>query len=1018
MALHNINTIQNQKDLAYILESSYNFNYESLANLGQRYSVKGDGIVTQSFKISDLINIPNTNDPNIVKLYINNKKLYLSVFNIENLFTPVNTEEIKYSINNNILTNTPLALNTKINGIDYYKENTLMFLSNQYFYIASLGCVDDIIYELNVECYDVNSNILIESLKLIDTNEATSFENEIENPSYYLYYIKKTNIDDNTDNHYQASEYKINISLIDNIYNDFNTFALSFYSSVILEYFNQYKTLNINDILSEIIQFGFVSTTDNNIIELLRNEEDDNGYIIVSDDFNSNIQLKTIIHYIYNQELIMYMFMFEYYSNFIYKTDNLQLKRYILYKLFETAFSCSGNIENTSFEMFFPINYSIDYYVNDNNTFYIYTNESPINVYFTEQTINTDFINNFFITSSGTSSQMAVCNSINLETVMLFKFVVDYNKSNQNIINNINLSRLYSTPYIQDDYWVINDIKSMVKATGEDGGNPNIIMIYNDGSTPNESDKFDKNPIISSIDDFFLNNALSWEMKTVTVKLFETEYVNLYNNNSKNVKIKTHYNIVTYVPKVDKGSDASEKLKNAFILNLTKFNENTLNIEDNFASTIKNEIINYYGADACVTTFWRYNYLLNEFENVKDPNDTKNSGLTFTQLSNVNSIAFKLSNLVHDINTGKGNAFTNIVITNPYILKNQTNVNNYENAISTVIAHTAYNTAVNTYLVSEQKLNSFNNNSILELYNINNISTYTLTPTPKILNIGAALEKYEYVINDNVPTLSLSEYLTSDIQLLNRVNIISVGQSENNNGKLYYSYFGTSIDDAQKNTLHIGTSKVNPHIGVSYMINKSEATKFTEQEILSIDFNTIKLNSETTYISKNTVKHIYENCYLLETTYSCKIDNNNVNTKIDCTHKLTSDNVLTFTIKGIYLDEDITTLTYYFDGTSTYYGLFELNPFVSYILGDNIVGEYGVYSNASIIDLNATEDGLSRKFICTNISKYNLSSLSNLAYTVYYTNVNVEYNISETDKQIFINFIENDKAIFAIQKEN
>mgnify|MGYP003301545240 CR=1 FL=1 len=148
-----------------------------------------------------------------------------------------------------------------------------------------------------------------------------------------------------------------------------------------------------------------MSTTDNNIIELLRNEEDDNGYIIVSDDFNSNIQLKTIIHYIYNQELIMYMFMFEYYSNFIYKTDNLQLKRYILYKLFETAFSCSGNIENTSFEMFFPINYSIDYYVNDNNTFYIYTNESPINVYFTEQTINTDFINNFFITSSGTSSQ-------------------------------------------------------------------------------------------------------------------------------------------------------------------------------------------------------------------------------------------------------------------------------------------------------------------------------------------------------------------------------------------------------------------------------------------------------------------------------------------------------------------------------------------------------------------------------------------------------------------------------------
>ena len=70
--------------------------------------------------------------------------------------------------------------------------------------------------------------------------------------------------------------------------------------------------------------------------------------------------------------------------------------------------------------------------------------------------------------------------NVYINVLNLFKFVVDYNKSNQNIINNINLSRLYSTPYIQDDYWVINDIKSMVKATGEDGGNPNIIMIYND----------------------------------------------------------------------------------------------------------------------------------------------------------------------------------------------------------------------------------------------------------------------------------------------------------------------------------------------------------------------------------------------------------------------------------------------------------------------------------------------------------------------------------------------------------
>ena len=58
MALHNINTIQNQNDLAYIIsQSSEQYNYEALANLGQRYSIKGDGIKTNCFTVADILNI-------------------------------------------------------------------------------------------------------------------------------------------------------------------------------------------------------------------------------------------------------------------------------------------------------------------------------------------------------------------------------------------------------------------------------------------------------------------------------------------------------------------------------------------------------------------------------------------------------------------------------------------------------------------------------------------------------------------------------------------------------------------------------------------------------------------------------------------------------------------------------------------------------------------------------------------------------------------------------------------------
>ena len=94
-------------------------------------------------------------------MYIDNKKLYLSLYSLSNLFEPQITEEIKYSLDNAVYTDAPITLNTKINGIDYYKENLLLFLNNigdqQFFYIASLGCDSDTntIYELNIEYYNI-----------------------------------------------------------------------------------------------------------------------------------------------------------------------------------------------------------------------------------------------------------------------------------------------------------------------------------------------------------------------------------------------------------------------------------------------------------------------------------------------------------------------------------------------------------------------------------------------------------------------------------------------------------------------------------------------------------------------------------------------------------------------------------------------------------------------------------------------------------------------------------------------
>ena len=182
MALHNINTIQNPSDFTYIHNNAINnYMYESLANLGQRFSPKGDGIKSNHCNIIRILklNEDTYKDPSkyIGKMYINNGKLFLSILNKENIKnTPVdNIEpvELLYTLNNGVYTDVPITLNTKINGIDYYKENMLMFIDNKsnLFYIVSLGCDTDLgIIELNLECYNIITNKLVESVKFIDTN--------------------------------------------------------------------------------------------------------------------------------------------------------------------------------------------------------------------------------------------------------------------------------------------------------------------------------------------------------------------------------------------------------------------------------------------------------------------------------------------------------------------------------------------------------------------------------------------------------------------------------------------------------------------------------------------------------------------------------------------------------------------------------------------------------------------------------------------------------------------------------
>lgn len=101
----------------------------------------------------------------------------------------------------------------------------------------------------------------------------------------------------------------------------------------------------------------------------------------------------------------------------------------------------------------------------------------------------------------------------------------------------------------------------------------------------------------------------------------------------------------------------------------------------------------------------------------------------------------------------------------------------------------------------------------------------------------------EYVFNMDVPTLDLQEVFVTNSTSLNRLNLLSIGK-DGSNVLLYNSYIGTTFDDNEKSTLHIGSSSRNINIGNTKLLNYSETNKFLKQDKVSIDFENIILNGD------------------------------------------------------------------------------------------------------------------------------------------------------------------------------
>jgi hypothetical protein len=885
MAIQNINTIQNHDDLAYILDNSNKYMYESLSNLGQRYSLEGDGITNHIFDIKSLLSyVPeNDNYKLISKLVVINDKLILELYNIANNFELVYSEEIKHTINNSIYTDTKIQLNQKINGIDYYNENMLIYLdnSNNTLNISSLGSDNDLgIIEMNIESYNIVNNILLESLKLININS----------DKYYLYYLRVNN--ENLDSKLKRGEMpeyfleiaKIDINYINKLYVDFTHFATFIYNSIVREYFKEFKTITINEVYYEILQIGFEKEQNGNNNYTFNVTLDDNE----QQGFYSNEVLSVdnnILHYIYNQYVHMYKFIFEYYCNYIYKLDNKQLNRYLIYSLYAEFFNKSGKNMMNGFGIYLPLNYTIDYFCKNNDPFYIYSNETPINVLYTNKNITFEYIKNFFVFENNeiTNNKIILASSNEFETVVLYKFSVEYNKKFENIINAINVSELYSTPYILDDYWVVNGIKSVYKAIGENAGNPNIIMVYtHDINNANTNNAFIPNEhytVLTSINYENLNKT-QWAKETVNIELQQKV------NNSSDEIFRHNFLIPVNIPE-----KYNSLYENALIINLSHIN----NIADNsvLATSKRNNIITYLGAESCVTTFWIYKN--GKFECIKKPNNN-NIALTLLDISNVeNIISSTIDKKMEERNELDDYIFNKITLKSSYKqLKNEVD----EEQINYLISLKNYTAQEQLKNINTE--NPYVNNLMLKLYTeisnsksgrylsniISSAKTFEQLYYPEGQIYNSTIKEYNsFLPAVDVPILNLSEYLATNINNINRINLITFPNEKGK--KPYYSYIG--IGNNKLNELHIGSNSMP--LSLASLATNEELKDLSKQDTLSFDFDTIKHTSKYTIHDINytyTYSYTTEENKTVSDVYNVNV--NKLNISLDVYHIASDSN--------------------------------------------------------------------------------------------------------------------------------
>lgn len=916
MSILNINTLQDNFDLSTI--GGYNKEYilQALANLGQRLSVKGDSVATKSMYFTDIfesININNYSNPEdyIGRIKVDSSNILFQI--VDKISFAIKTTESLVNSNDYIVVDSSIKLDTKINNVDYYLPNGFIKIDQFSFYTCFVGVKVINKTEIYTEftCLEFNklSNKIVSGLRICKNNikNISSSTGTIINDGYILLYLKmkdsldkydlivhddfKLILDNEEKINYQNSQYDKFKSFCDKVLKSSNSHAKTFSPEYFYKSISSYEITDLfrNSSESKSKAFREYELSSNNTNQFYLNHEDTSIRYP---------QINTKLNYFIYDLNVFYDFIKNYYSSVVYLMDNNDLKRQIFKSIFKKIQLFSTNAS----EIYIPINFSINYYCNSNNPWEIFGGVNNLSVQYINEEINKNNIDDLY------KENHILCSTNIASRISLFNFIIEYDNNSENIFS-INVFKNYTMPYINgDNFWVINESETLVKAKGQDAGNPNMIIVYNKSKQPNDF------TILSGANKDNILNKISWKLNKTYIEPLE----NINTIDISNMTPKDLLTVNCWVPDLLKVSyeDKDEifnNLKYSIIISVS-----SVNMIEEINNSRMDEIYEKYGEYGVITSFWSMNEETEEFEPIlRELNfgANYNVALDIDHLTNMNNLVkWHVKNAA--MKTPDKYTHKWLVLDNSYVtLKNFTLdyktyiYGNIENLTSINFNSTEYKNDLNLFVkyntgiigAEEDDITSINMTEPNKYLIFDNNQRTEVTNALHSYESGKSFRRYaEFDINSNVPVLNTSEILLQNTNVINRVNLIGVSSyNSTTEGFLYNSYIGTSFDDVNKYRLHIGSSYTNINIGTNTLMNKEDINKFKTQRELHLDFPNTYLNGYT-YVQDNI--NILNDVFVNHEIYDVK-NVNEVNT-YTLTHKPISKLIITKDSKTDKLDSN------------------------------------------------------------------------------------------------------------------